>query len=65
MKKVFNSFILLFIVAAGWAATVNSVSVYTQRPADSEAVYFTSDNYRIKAAWAFLSPILPKIGSLE
>ena len=49
MKKVFNSFILLFIVAAGWAATVNSVSVYTQRPADSEAVYFTSDNYRIKA----------------
>lgn len=49
MKRVFNSFILLFIVAAGWAATVNSVSVYTQRPADSEAVYFTSDNYRIKA----------------
>lgn len=49
MKRVFNSFILLFIVAAGWAATVNSVSVYTQRPADSEAVYFNSDNYQIKA----------------
>lgn len=49
MKRTLNCILLLFIGVVGWAATVKSVSVYTKRPADPEAVYFTSDNYQIKA----------------
>lgn len=41
--------LLLFVFTLHWGLAVNEKSVYTQRPEDSEAVYFTADNYNIKA----------------
>jgi len=49
MKKLLICCSMIFIVAASWAATVKSVSVYTQCPDDPEAVYFTPENYGIQA----------------
>ncbi len=49
MKKLLICYSMSVIVAASWAATVKSVSVYTQCPDDPEAVYFTPENYGIKA----------------
>ena len=49
MKRVLLCACLQFVVVLSWAAAAKSVSVYTQRPTDPEAVYFTSESYGIKA----------------
>jgi hypothetical protein len=49
MKRWLICSFIFFTAAASLAATVKSVSVYTQRPEDPEAVYFTPENYGIKA----------------
>ena len=49
MKRFFITNLMFWVVVALWAATPQSTSVYTQRPDDPEAVYFTPENYGIKA----------------
>lgn len=51
MKKL-NLLLILFAVAFGletYAATPKSISFYTQKPDDSEALYFTPENFKITA----------------
>lgn len=48
MKKI-TLCLLLFVTVVHWTLAVNENSVYTQRPDDAEAVYFTPENYDIKA----------------
>ena len=52
MRKTFVILCSLLVTTAcrlGWAADTKGVSVYTQKPADTEAVYFTPENFGIKA----------------
>ncbi len=48
MKNIVVLIIILFVVAVNLTATSKSTSVYTQRPIDKEAIYFTPDNYDIR-----------------
>ncbi len=47
MRKVFI-FLLFFFFATLHILPFNPNSVYTQRPDDPEAYYFTPENYRLK-----------------
>lgn len=50
LKRIFIVIgIVAFIVTISKAATPASKSFYSQKPNDSEAVYFTPENYNIKA----------------
>ncbi len=48
MKRLLIGSLIFFMVAVVQAATVKSISVYTQRPNDREAIYFTPEKYGIK-----------------
>lgn len=48
MKKLLLC-LLLLACTTHWALAVNETSVYTQKPNDPDAVYFTPENYNIKA----------------
>lgn len=53
MKKIkqnlFFKLLLLFIAFSSMKATASDHSIYTQKPNDPEAVFFTSENYNIVA----------------
>ena len=49
-KNIVTSlFFFIIFVSGAEAGTIKSKSFYTQRPEDPEAVYFTSDNFKITA----------------